>query len=116
MQSNEIEKSKIYNLTELIDYIPHSVITKKIIRKATGHLSVMAIDADETIIEKTSPFDMFIQVIEGEVEIIIDNMVYLLHTGQGIIMPAHVPNVINADVQVKIILTVIKSGYEESGI
>lgn len=116
MQSKEIEKSKIYTLTELIDYIPHSVITKKIIRKTTGHLSIIAIDADETLIEKTSPFDIFIQVIEGEVEIIIGNTEYLLHTGQGIIMPAHVPNVINANVQVKIILTIIKSGYEGSGI
>ncbi|MBE0649941.1 MAG: cupin domain-containing protein [Bacteroidales bacterium] len=116
MQYSEIEKSKVYNLAEIIDYIPHSVITKTILRKATGHLSVMAIDADETLIEKTSPFDMFIQVIEGEVEIIIDNEAYLIHTGQGIIMPAHIPNIINANEQVKIILTVIKSGYEGSGI
>lgn len=116
MQSNNIEKSKVYNLTELIDYFPHSVITKKIIRKANGHLSVIAIDADESLIEKTSPFDMFLQVIEGEVEVIIDNMAYILYTGQGIIMPAHVPNIINASVQVKIILTVIKGGYEESDI
>jgi quercetin dioxygenase-like cupin family protein len=116
MYCSEIEKSTIYNLAEIIDYIPHSVITKTIIRKATGHLSVMAFDADETLIEKTSPFDMFIQVIEGVAEVIIDNVAYIIHTGQGIIMPAHVPNIINANEQVKIILTVIKSGYEGSGI
>lgn len=62
---------------------------------------------------KTSPFDTFIQVIDGKAEIIIDNKSNILETGQSIIVPAHSHNTIKANVRFKMISTIIKSGYEE---
>lgn len=112
MKTKEIEKSKIYILIEIIEYVPNSVVTKTIIRKTTGNISVVAIDTGEALAEKISPFDTFIQIIEGTAEVIIDDEPNILHMGQGIIIPAHTSNIVIANGRFKMISTVIKSGYE----
>ena len=56
MQTTEVEKSKTHILIEIIEYIPNSVVTKTIIRKTTGNISVVAIDTGEVLSEKISPF------------------------------------------------------------
>ena len=108
----EIEKSKIHILIEIIEYVPNSVVSKTIIRKTTGNINIVAIDIGEALAEKISPFDTFIQIIEGTAEIIIDNQPNILQTGQGIIIPAHTSNIVKANGRFKMISTVIKSGYE----
>jgi quercetin dioxygenase-like cupin family protein len=112
---SELEKSKSHILIEIIEYVPNSVVTKTIIRKTTGNVSVVAIDIGEAMAEKTSPFDAFIQVIEGVAEVSIDSIgQHTGHTGQGIIVPAHTSNSFRANERFKMISTVIKSGYEEN--
>jgi quercetin dioxygenase-like cupin family protein len=112
--NSELEKSKSHILIEIIEYVPNSVVTKTIIRKTTGNVSVVAIDIGEAMAEKTSPFDTFIQVIEGVAEVIIDSIPNTLVIGQGIIVPAHTSNSFRANERFKMISTVIKSGYEEN--
>ena len=112
MQTIELEKSKTHILIEIIDYVPNSVVTKTIIRKTTGNISVVAIDTGETLAEKISPFDTFIQVIEGEAEVLIDENANFLEAGEGIIIPANSTNSVRANERFKMISTVIKSGYE----
>jgi len=116
MQTPEIEKSKTHILIEIIEYVSNSVVSKTIIRKTTGNVSVVAIDTGEALAEKTSPFDTFIQIIEGNAEIIIDKKSNMLKTGEGIIIPAHTSNNINAKGRFKMISTIIKSGYESVSI
>ena len=113
MQKSEIEKSKSHILIEIIEYVPNSVVSKTIIRKTNGNVSVLAIDSGEAQAEKISPFDTFIQIIEGMAEVVIDDQSNILETGQGIIIPAHTSNIINANGRLKMISTIIKSGYEE---
>jgi quercetin dioxygenase-like cupin family protein len=112
MNSPEIEKSKTHILIEIIEYVPNSVVTKTIIRKTTGNVSVVAIDTGEALAEKISPFDTFIQIIEGNAEVVIDDKSNLLNTGDAIIIPAHTSNVVKANERFKMISTVIKSGYD----
>ena len=114
MQTKELEKSKIHILIEIIEYVPNSVVSKTIIRKTTGNISVVAIDTGEALAEKISPFDTFIQIIEGMAEVVIDDQPNILQTGQGIIIPAHTSNIVKANGRFKMISTVIKSGYEGS--
>ncbi|WP_319478862.1 hypothetical protein [uncultured Draconibacterium sp.] len=108
----ELEKSKIRILIEIIQYVPNSVVSKTIIRKTTGNIVVMAIDTGEALAEKISPFDTFIQIIEGTAEVVIDDQSTIIQTGQGIIIPAHSSNTVKANGRFKMISTVIKSGYE----
>lgn len=112
MEQNEIEKSKAFISVEIIEYIPNSVVSKTILKKSTGNISVMSFDSGEGLTEKTSPFDTFSQIIEGKAEILIDGKSFLLETGQSIIIPAHKPNVVKANERFKMILTIIKSGYD----
>lgn len=111
-ENSEIEKSKVYITVEIIEYIPNSVVIKTILRKSTGNISVMSFDSGEGLTEKKSPFDTFIQLIEGEAEMIIDGKNHILKTGDAIVIPAHVANTINPNGRFKLIQTIIKSGYE----
>ncbi len=108
----EVEKSKALIIVEIIEYIPNSVVSKTIIKKSTGNISLMSFDSGEGLTEKTSPFDTFAQIIDGKAEIVIDGKSHLLATGQGIIIPAHLSNFIKANGRFKMISTIIKSGYE----
>lgn len=109
----DLEKSQAHILVEIIEYVPNSILSKTIIKKNTGNVTAMSFDSDEGLTEKTSPFESFAQIIDGKAEIIIDGKSNQLLTGQGIIIPAHKANIIIANERFKMILTVIKSGYED---
>ena len=111
-QSTELDKSVALIIVEIIEYIPNSVVSKTIIKKSTGNISVMSFDTGEGLTEKTSPFDTFAQIIDGKAEIVIDGKSNMLQSGEGIVIPAHRPNIIKANERFKMILTIIKSGYE----
>lgn len=112
MDGAEIEKSKSHILIEIIEYLPNSVVSKTIIRKTTGNISIVAIDTGEALTEKISPFDTFIQIIEGQAEVIINQKSNHLQTGEAIIIPAHTSNNVKANERFKMLSTIIKSGYE----
>ena len=113
MNSGELEKSTTHIIVEIIEYVPNSVVIKTIIKKSTGNISAMSFDSGEGLTEKTSPFDTFVQIIEGKAEIVIDKVSNMLESGQGIIIPAHLSNYVKPNGRFKMILTTIKSGYEE---
>ncbi len=112
LQPTELVKSKSHIVVEIIEYVPNSVVSKTIIKKSTGNISVMSFDTGEGLTEKTSPFDTFAQIIEGNANIVIDKVSHMLKTGMGIIIPAHSSNYIKPNGRFKMILTLIKSGYE----
>lgn len=112
MELSEIEKAKVHITVEIIEYIPNSVVIKTILKKSTGNISVMSFDSGEGLTEKTTPFDTFVQIIEGKAEIVISGVSHFLETGQSIVIPAHASNFVMPNGRFKMILTVIKSGYE----
>lgn len=113
MELLEIEKAKAFIIVEIIEYVPDSVVIKTIIKKTTGNVSAVSFDSGEILEEKTSPFDTYIQIIEGKAEVVIDHISTILNCGQSFIIPAHSRNSIIANDKFKMISTVIKSGYEE---
>jgi quercetin dioxygenase-like cupin family protein len=113
LENSGFEKSSAFVVAEILEYVPNSVVIKTIIRKMTGNVSAVSFDSGEALSGKISPFDTFIQIIEGKAEVIINETSNLLRTGQSIIIPAHSNNTIKANVRFKMISTTIKSGYEE---
>lgn len=113
MDNSELEKEKVHIIVEIVEYLPNAVVSKTIIRKTTGNVTITSLDAGEEVSETTSPFDKYIQIVDGAAEITISGKEYKLKLGQGIIIPAHAPNHFNANEQFKMISTIIKSGYEE---
>lgn len=112
VENSELEKSKSHIIVEIIEYVPNSVVSKTIIKKSSGNISVLSFDSGEGLTEKSSPFDTFAQIIDGQAEIVIDQKSNVLKSGQGIIIPAHAPNYIQPNGRFKMILTIIKSGYD----
>jgi quercetin dioxygenase-like cupin family protein len=113
MGNTEQEKSQMFIVLGIVEYVPNSVVIKTIISKTTGNVTVSSVDTGEDLTRKISPFDNLIQVIDGKAEVVLDDQSHLLQTGQAIIIPAHTSNVIRSNVRFKIVSTVIKSGYDE---
>jgi quercetin dioxygenase-like cupin family protein len=109
----ELEKSKPHIIVEILEYVPNSILIKTIIKKTTGNIMVTAVDAGEELAEKISPFDTFIQIIDGAAQVEIRDKKYKLRLGEGIIIPANSSHCFNANEQFKMISTIIKSGYED---
>ena len=109
----EVEKANVHIMVEILEYVPHAVVSKTILKKATGQICVSSFDAGEELQEKISPFDIYIQIIDGTAVVGINDKNYKLRLGEGIIIPAHTLHRFNASEQFKMVSTVIKSGYEE---
>ena len=109
----EFEKAKAHIIVEIIEYIPNTIVSKTIIKKTTGNITVSSFAEGEEFAEKTSPFDNYIQIIDGTAEVVINEIKYNLKLGEGIIIPANAPHCFNAHVQFKMICTIIKSAYED---
>lgn len=112
VNESELEKSKAHITVELIEYVPNAVVIKTILKKTTGNISVMSFDSGEGLTQRICPFDTYLQVIEGKAEIVIEGKSVVVNTGQSVIIPAHKSNLITPNVRFKMLLTVIKSGYE----
>jgi quercetin dioxygenase-like cupin family protein len=93
----------------LMDYQPGSIVSREILNKGTGKVTLFAFDADEGLSEHTSPFDALVQVLEGEVEITIAGKPHRVIQGQLILMPANQPHALKALKRFKMILTMIRS-------
>ncbi len=100
---------KIPTKVENIEYVPNAVLSRTVLKKTTGTVTVSALDEGEEITEIVSPFDNFIQIIDGTAEIFMDGETRILVKGNGIIVPANQMNTIKATERFKMISTVIKN-------
>ncbi|MDX2414770.1 MAG: cupin domain-containing protein [Bacteroidales bacterium] len=113
MENTEFIRSEAFKVAEVIEYLPNSVVIKSIIKRLTGNVSAVSFDSGELLSPKSLPFETFIQIIEGNAEVVIDDKSNLLEMGQSIIIPANSRNTIKANKKFKMLSTLIKSGYEE---
>lgn len=95
-------------LKDMAAYQEHSVVSREIIRKPSGTMTVFAFDKDEGLSEHTAPFDAAVYLMEGEAEIRIDGKPYLVREGEMIIMPANKPHALKAITRFKMLLVMIK--------
>jgi quercetin dioxygenase-like cupin family protein len=109
MGTNEFEKSKVFSLNDSIEYSEGGIVSKTVLKKQTGNISLFSFDKGEALSEHTAPFDAMIQVVDGRGEIIIGGKSFLLSTGQSIIMPANITHAVKAVEKFKMVLTMIKS-------
>jgi len=112
VKNSDVDKAKRFLIADLIDYIPKAVVMKTILYKSTGNVTAISFDSGQYLPENVSPFDTLIQIIEGRAEILINDNLLMLETGESIIVPAHSKSSITANKRLKMISTVIKSGYE----
>ncbi|MEE0935295.1 MAG: cupin domain-containing protein [Methanobrevibacter sp.] len=107
---NEDIKAKALDTQLLLDYQKDSVVSREIIKKELGTVTVFAFDQGQGLSEHSAPFDAMVQIIDGEAEITISGEKHTVKKGEMIIMPANEPHALQAENSpYKMILTMIKS-------
>ena len=104
----EFEKSTVFNLAQSVSYAENATVSKMVIKKQTGNITLFAFDSGQSLSEHSAPFDAFVQVIEGKGRIIINKMDYDLSPGECIVMPANIPHAVQAIEKFKMMLVMIR--------
>ena len=94
---------------KLIDYQPGAVVSREVLRKKTGTVTLFAFDQGQGLSEHTAPFDALVQLLDGEATITISGQPHRLQAGQMIIMPANKPHALQAVGPFKMMLVMIRS-------
>jgi quercetin dioxygenase-like cupin family protein len=102
-------KAQATNLVSLIDYQKGSVVSRVLIDKKTGTLTLFAFDEDQGLSEHTAPFDAFVYILDGKAEIVISSKTHNVDTGEMIIMPANEPHSLKALEKFKMMLVMIRA-------
>ena len=108
MNTQDVKK-EVLNLDSMLDYQQGSIVSRALINKEVGTLTLFSFDKGESLSEHTVPFDALVYVFDGEAEILISGEKFKLNKGQMIIMPANEPHALNAIEKFKMMLIMIKS-------
>ena len=98
----------VVKLAELVTYQDGAVVSRTIVKNAAGTVTAFAFDHDQALSEHTAAFDALVQVLEGEVEIVVGGTPHRLTEGDAILMPASIPHAVNAVSRFKMLLTMLK--------
>jgi quercetin dioxygenase-like cupin family protein len=104
----EFEKSKVFDLAGSVAYSGDATVSKMVLKKQTGNITLFAFDAGQSLSEHSAPFDAYVLVTEGTGKIIINKKGYDLNAGQFIVMPANIPHAVQAVERFKMMLVMIK--------
>ena len=109
--TNETAKllAQTLNTLSLVEFQPVSVLSRQIVKKPVGTVTLFAFDAGEGLSEHTAPFDALVNVLEGEAEISIAGQAHRVKAGESIIMPANEPHALNGITAFKMLLTMIRA-------
>lgn len=100
---------KTERLREMVGYQQDSIVSRVIVDKKTGTITLFAFDVKQSLSEHTAPFDAMVYLVEGEAEITIDKGKFVLREGDMIVMPANIPHAVKATKRFKMLLVMIKS-------
>ena len=98
----------VHNINDLVSYQTGSVVSRTLIDKSVGTVTVFAFDHGQGLSEHTAPFDALVQIIDGTADITIDGSLHTVKEGEMIIMPANRPHSLKANPQFKMLLTMIR--------
>ena len=100
--------NKANRTAEIVDYQNDAVVSKTLIKKDKGTVTVFAFDKGQGLSEHTAPFDALVQIVDGKADIILDGKSNITESGEMIIMPANVPHALKAIEKFKMMLVMIK--------
>ena len=96
------------NLMALLDYQEGAVVSRTLLKKATGTLTLFAFDKGEGLSEHSTPHDAVVQILDGTVEITIGGFPHRVSAGEGLLLPATIPHALTAVTAFKMLLTMIR--------
>ncbi len=107
--SSIVEAAKTFIAADSIEYADGSVVSKTIIKKQTGNITLFAFDKGEGLAEHRTPHEALVQILDGEAEIIIGGISNRVKNRQCIILPADIPHALKANERFKMMLIMIKN-------
>ncbi|MFP4001027.1 MAG: cupin domain-containing protein [Thermoplasmata archaeon] len=99
---------EVFKIEDLIDYQQGAVVSRTLVDKEAVTLTLFAFDEEQTLSEHTAPHDAFLQVLDGNAKVIIEDEEYELKKGETIVMPANRPHSVEAVTEFKMFLTMVK--------
>lgn len=108
MENKSFETAKVFRFNKEVDYSDNGIVSKRVLEKKTGNVSLFSFDKGQSLSEHTAPFDAMVQVVEGTAQIIINKQPFTVNIGETIIMPANIPHAVYAIERFKMVLTMIK--------
>ena len=101
--------AQVLRLVDLVDYQKGSVVSRTLIDKKAGTVTLFAFDEGEGLSEHTAPFDALVYIVDGEAEVVIAGKPLMLRDGDMVVMPANKPHALRATKRFKMVLIMIRS-------
>jgi quercetin dioxygenase-like cupin family protein len=105
----EMPAAEIVAVADLVSYQDGSVISRTLVKRATGTITLFAFDEGEGLSEHTAAFDALAQILQGEAEITVGGQTLRTRANQSVLLPANVPHALKAITRFKMLLTMIRS-------
>lgn len=106
---NETSEPRVESLDALVSYQTGAVVSRQLVKKPAGNVTLFAFAAGEGLSEHTAPFDALVVVTDGAAEITIDGAPYTVRAGESLLMPAHRPHALKAVEPFKMMLIMIRA-------
>ncbi len=110
----QLPPSTNFSVTGLADYAEGAIVSRTLAKTGGGSLTFFAFDAGQELSEHSAPFDAFVQVLDGEAELVIDGKSVPARTGDLVCMPANIPHAVKAPQRFKMLLTMLRDAVKES--
>ncbi|MFP4177119.1 MAG: cupin domain-containing protein [Candidatus Brocadiia bacterium] len=114
-QENQFPNAEAIDLESMVEYAEGSVVSRTLLDAGSGTLTLFAFDEGESLSEHTTPYDAYVQVLDGEVILTIGDQKLCAGKGQMVKMPADVPHSVRAPQKFKMLLTMIKGEGDGKG-
>ena len=101
--------TQVTSMADLIQYQDESVVSRTILKRESGSVTLFAFDQSQGLSEHTAPYDALVHILDGEAEITIDGNAHRVKQGEMIIMPANHPHALKAVTRFKMVLTMLRS-------
>lgn len=100
---------RVLSLSDLVEYQDGAIVSRILLKKDTGSVTLFAFDQGQDLSEHTVPHDALVYLLDGEAQITISRTPHQLKQGQVILMPANQPHAVKATKRFKMVLTMIRS-------
>jgi quercetin dioxygenase-like cupin family protein len=101
--------TEVSRVADLVAYQEGAIVSRIVIKRDAGNVTLFAFDAGQELSEHTAPYDALVQVVDGEAAITVAGQPYRLQAGEMILMPAHQPHALKAAARFKMLLTMIRA-------
>ena len=107
--------TEVMPLSGIVDYQDGAVVSRTLVKKSTGSVTVFAFDRGQELSEHTVPHDAFVVLVDGEAEITVAGTAHRLKRGDALLMPGHRPHAVKAVDRFKMVLSMIRAAAGPGG-